>query len=1168
MTSFRLLFLACLFALATTGVGLCGAGTGEGRAHVRFSEDWAFHLGEASGAEVPGFDDSKWRKLDVPHDWSIEQPYDPKMPGGSSVGYLPGGIGWYRKAFTLPESDKGKKIAIDFDGVYMDSQVWINGHLLGKRPNGYVGFRYDLTPYLKYGSEKNHIAVRANVEPSGSRWYPGAGIYRNVWLVKMNPIHVAHWGTAVTTPEVSKEKATVRLRTEVENKSAEASEVKLTSVILDQKGNEVAKAESKQRIAAGGMQEFDQQFLVAKPLLWSPDSPDLYQVVSTVQAGGKTLDQYTTPLGIRTCEFTADRGFLLNGERVDIKGVCMHHDFGALGTAISDRALERQLEILREMGCNAIRTSHNPREPEFYAMCDGMGFMVMDEAFDVWEQKKLGNDYHKYFKEWHERDLTSMVRRDRNHPCVILWSVGNEVNEQHKEDFPGQGGVIAKRLVEICKQHDPSRAVTAACNSPEACEKNGITAALDVYGQNYSLDAFEKYKGKKPLIGSENATNFATRDSYSYEIVKDKALKMAFQNIKNNNECTGYGRFWGNDRTDHTLMTLRKSPWVAGQFAWTGFDYLGECFPFHWPVRNGLFGIIDLAGFPKDSYYIYQADWTDEPSIHIIPQSWNFSQYFLAPIPVWVYSNCEEVELFVNNRSLGVKKINRSETVHAEWLVKYEAGELKAVGRSNGQIVCTDIVRTSGDPVGLEVLADRSEIAADGTDLSFLEVRLVDKNGVTCRDSDRTIRVTVEGAGTLAGIDNGSASNHSPFKGNQVETCYGRALVILKSTKKAGAMRVNISADGVQPANLTIATLSPEDTRLAEAATNRDKALRDRNKKFSRHHLSKIAKVPQVENLVSGKTATASSSSPQYPPSHAIDGDPQTRWCPTDGKTGHSWQVDLGSARDLKGAKIIWQTAGKYQYTVEGSADGANWLTLSDQSKKEDAQQVHNLAFDQKAIRYVKITATGLPNGLWGTFTEVEIYGLALDDSDLQSDTSVPASGRCLLNVAPVFKHGLGQHADSVVASRSKKPPTWSENDARRVVVDEGKHQGVTFILDGKLPRVEGIRSSRDGKASSGEAVSEQSGPLVFDGVDQTGKIVFEILTSEDVPDRTDNTDRITDFLAAAQKLTEELKTKSGDYVVGVFYDPLAAKGTVADEEPLRAQVRDFIAWLKQEKKP
>ena len=335
MNQYRRLLLGWLFLVVTSLTGLCATSGGDARTKVSLGDAWTFHLGEAQGAESPSFDDAKWRKLDVPHDWSIEQPYDPKMLGGSSVGYLPGGIGWYRKAFTLPESDKGKEIAIDFDGVYMDSQVWINGHLLGKRPNGYVGLRYDLTPYLKYGSEPNHIAVRANVEPSGSRWYPGAGIYRNVWLVKMNPIHVAHWGTAVTTPEVSKEKASVRLRTEVENKSAEPSEVKLSSVILDPLGNEVAKAESTQRIAAGGMQEFDQPFVVANPQLWSPDSPDLYQVVSTVQAGGKVLDAYTTPLGIRTCEFTADRGFLLNGERVDIKGVCLHHDFGALGTAIS-----------------------------------------------------------------------------------------------------------------------------------------------------------------------------------------------------------------------------------------------------------------------------------------------------------------------------------------------------------------------------------------------------------------------------------------------------------------------------------------------------------------------------------------------------------------------------------------------------------------------------------------------------------------------------------------------------------------------------------------------------------------------------------------------------------------------------------------------------------------
>ena len=1122
--------------VAMIGKGLSAAGAENARKRESLCDGWTFHLGDAPGAEAPGFDDSQWRALDVPHDWSIEQPYDPKMPGGSSVGYLPGGVGWYRKAFTLPESDRDREIAIDFDGVYMDSQVWINGHLLGRRPNGYVGFRHDLTPYLKFGAGQNHIAVRVNVEPSGSRWYPGAGIYRNVWLVKMNPVHVAHWGTSVTTPEVSKEKASVRLRTEVVNHSGGGSDVILTSVIIDPLGNAVAEAESVHRIAAGAMHEFDQLFTVTKPQLWSPDTPDIYQVVSAVKAGGKPLDDYASSLGIRSCEFTADRGFLLNGERVDIKGVCLHHDFGALGTAISPPALQRRLEILREMGCNAIRTSHNPREPEFYAMCDSMGFMVMNEAFDVWEQKKLGNDYHKYFKEWHERDLTSMIRRDRNHPCVILWSVGNEVNEQHKEDFPGQGGVIAKRLVEICKQHDPSRAVTAACNSPKACEKNGMTAALDVYGQNYSLESYPELKGKKPMIGTENATNFATRDSYSYEIVKVPGIKMAVQNIKNNSECTGYGRFWGDDRTDLTLITLRKSPWVAGQFAWTGFDYLGECFPFKWPVRNGLFGIIDTAGFPKDSYYIYQADWTDKPAVHIVPQNWNLSQYFLAPIPVWIYSNCEEVELFLNNRSLGMKRINRAESLHAEWLVNYEPGELKAIGRTNGQPACANIVRTAGEPVRLELIADRSEIAADGADLSFVEVRLVDKDGVVCRDADRLVQVSVEGQGTLVGVDNGSASNHAPFKGNQVETFYGLCRVIVKSKKQAGAIQLNISADGVDAGKVVVSTLPPADARLVEAAANRDRVIRVNNGKHSRHRL---AKIQQFGNLVAGKTATASSSSQDHPPGHAIDGNRETRWCPKDGNTDHSWQVDLGGPRDLKGAKIIWQTGNKYQYTVEGSADGNNWVMLSDQSKKQDMQQEHHLDFDSKGIRHVRITTTGLPKDLWGTFPEVEIYGIIVDEPQMQGESVVNMTGSGKLIVAPVFKHGLGQHADSLVASRNKKPPTWSEKDARNVIVDEAKRLGIGLSLEGEKP-------------------------MGFDGVSRNGNIAFEILTSEDVPDRTDNTDHITDFLGAAQKLVEELRTKHGDHVVGVFYDPLVGKDVVPDEEPLRQQVRDFVAWLKK----
>ena len=1118
------------------GVLLLVCGDLSARSKASFCEDWRFHLGEPSEAQSADFNDSDWRTLDVPHDWSIELPFDPKMPGGNSVGYLPGGIGWYRKAFTVPAESRGKRVFVDFDGVYMDSQVWINGHLLGHRPNGYVSFRYDLTPYLNYGDEKNVMAVRVNVEPNGSRWYPGAGIYRRVWLTTVNPVHIPQWGTYVTTPEVSKEVAAVQLRTEVANQRVNAAGVTLHSVIMDAQGRAVANADTTQRIETGAMHQFEQTFSVTQPQLWSPDTPDMYQIVSTVTVGGKTVDAYTTPLGIRRIEFTNDRGFFLNGEHVDIKGVCLHHDFGPIGTAFYSRALERRLEILRDMGCNAIRTSHNPRDPEFYTICDRMGFMVMDEAFDVWRQRKLSNDFHQFFEEWHERDLTSMIRRDRNHPSVIIWSVGNEMNEQHKEDFPGQGGVIAKRLAEICRQHDSSRLVTSACNLPSASERTGITKEMDVYGQNYGLTHYPALKGDKPMIGTENATSFTTRGSYAYEIVRDGGIKLAIQNFKNNSECTGYGKFWGDDRTEGTLMTLRKSPWVAGQFAWTGFDYLGECFPFPWPARNGLFGIIDMVGFPKDPYYVYQADWTDEPTVHIIPQNWNWPQFSNKPIPVWVYSNCEEVELFLNNRSLGIKQFNRDKSLHVEWLVKYQPGELQAVGRTDGKVVCTNMVRTAGEPARLELTADRVEIAADGSDLSYVEVRLVDAKGVVCPDSDRMIRVQIEGDGTLVGIGNGSAFNHAPFKGNQVETFYGLCRVIVKSTKQAGAIQLKISAEGVDGAEAAMTTLAVGSPRLAALAAEREAAVRAKSKQYSRHHLAKIRR---IGNLVSGRNASASSSQKAYAPGHAIDGNRETRWCPKDGNTGHSWQVDLGGPRDLKGAKIIWQTANKYQYTVEGSADGSHWVMLSDQSNQQDKQQEHSLSFDHKAIRHVRITTTGLPKGLWGSFSEVEIYGVIVDDLQEQEAADVAMQAQGELTVAPVFKHGSGQHADSIIVSRNKKPPTWSEADARRVVVDEFNKQGLAFTVKGEMP-------------------------MGFDGVSQTGNIAFEMLTAEDVPDRTDNTDHITDFFGAAQQRVEELRAQPGDYVVGVFYDPLVGKNGVPDEEPLRQQVRDFAKWLKK----
>ncbi|MEI6645921.1 MAG: glycoside hydrolase family 2 TIM barrel-domain containing protein [bacterium] len=798
--SFGCIVTGLLLFLVSTETGLCVSGVNATRTTEALCDAWTFHLGDAEGADKTSFDDSKWRTLDLPHDWSIELPFDSKMPGGSSVGYLPGGLGWYRKTFAIPETSRGKQVFVDFDGVYMDSTVWINGHLLGGQPYGYTSFQFELTPYLKFGGEKNVIAVRVNVIHSTARWYPGAGIYRRVWLTTMDPVHIGQWGTYVTTPEISSSQAVVRVRTQVANQRAQPVSVTLKSIILDQTGKVVAETSSPHAVTAGGEYEFDQQVVIREPRLWSVDSPQLYQVVSKVDVGGRTVDDVVTPLGIRSIEFTKDRGFILNGKRTDIKGVCLHHDFGCTGTAFYPRALEHQLEILRDMGCNAIRTSHNPQDPEFYTICDRMGFLVMDEAFDEWKKNKLGNGYGRFFDDWSEKDLSSMVRRDRNHPSVILWSIGNEINEQYVTN----ACAMSTRLVDIVKKHDLSRPVTAGCNSPEPAVNTGFEKPLDVFGFNYNLDKYEKFKGKKPLIGSENATSFSARGCYPYTF--DSTMTLKILDVNNNVECSSYGLFWGGNRSEETLMALKKSPWVAGQFAWTGFDYLGECFPFNWPAHNGQFGIIDLVGFPKDVYYLYQSCWTEKPMVHLVPQNWNWSQYPGRKVPVWVYSNCEEVELFLNGKSLGSKKIDRDKILHFEWLVPWAPGILKAVGRNAGKEICSNIVQTAGAPNKVVLASDRAEITADGWDLSYVEARIVDANGTVCPNSDMLLKFKIEGAGTILGIGNGDAASMESFKGNSVHTYRGLCRVVIKSTKKAGTIQLTGSAEGLKAATVDIVT--------------------------------------------------------------------------------------------------------------------------------------------------------------------------------------------------------------------------------------------------------------------------------------------------------------------------------------------------------------------------
>jgi beta-galactosidase len=783
-----------------------------GRQTLSFDQGWRFQLGEVAGAENPALADTAWRVLDVPHDFSIEGPpgadpatmegpFDSKSPGGTGAGALNGGIGWYRKTFSLPEDSAGKRVGVQFDGVYMDSEVWLNGVSLGKQPYGYTSFQFDITPHLKPGS--NVLAVRVNVQQPCSRWYSGAGIYRHVWLTLTDPVHVAPWGTYVTTPEVVDASATVKVRTQVRNAGKDGTKATLTTAILDATGKKVAEHQTSEAIAAAAGTEFTHGLKVEAPRRWSTEDPYLYQVVSEVRIGERLVDRYVTPLGIRTIEFTADNGFLLNGKRVQIKGVCQHHDLGCLGAAVHIRGIERQLEILKAMGCNAIRTSHNPPTSELLDLCDRMGMLVMDEIFDEWIIPKSGMKfgYKRFFEEWSERDLVSMIHRDRNHPSVILWSIGNEIKEQDKP----QGGEMAKRLADITRREDPTRLVTSGVNKMGQAIASGFTKALDVIGMNYFTDQYHAQKGKL-LVAAETSSALSTRGEYGLELTPEGKVNM---NMRPNNQCVSYDLDrpnWG-CTAEESLLFIKNAPWVAGEFVWTGFDYIGEPTPYHWPSRSSYFGIIDLAGFPKDRYYLYQSQWTDKPVVHLLPH-WNWKGFEGKEIPVWCFTNAESVELFLNGKSLGIKDFKDSKSLHLEWKVPYEAGVLKAVGKKAGKTI-TEEVRTAGEPAKLIVRPDRKQIAADGQDLSYVEVSVVDKDGNICPNADNVIAFGLEGPGTIAGVDNGDPTNHEPFKATKHKAFHGLCLAVVESTRSPGEIRLSATAPGLEAVPVVITTGVP-----------------------------------------------------------------------------------------------------------------------------------------------------------------------------------------------------------------------------------------------------------------------------------------------------------------------------------------------------------------------
>jgi beta-galactosidase len=785
---------------------------------------------EPDNLQLTSLNDNNWRSLDLPHDWAIEGPFSDTLE--NNTGLLPWkGIGWYRKHFTISDNDKGKRIYVDFDGAMANAKVWLNGKFVGEWPYGYTSFRLDLTPYIITGKE-NIIAVRLDTKNWDSRWYPGAGLYRNVWLVKTSLLHIANNGVFCTTPEIKKGRGMLSVQAEVENHFIDP--VPVTVKVLVYKLNdkfETAGAPVAESVVVSATIEgmkthvYRLDIPVKDPVLWDITKPELYRVAVIVLEGNTVSDRYETNFGFRTLSFTARDGFFLNGNRVEVRGVCNHHDLGALGAAFNTRAAARQLEILKEMGCNAIRTSHNPPAPELVDLCDKMGFLIMVEAFDTWRIGKKEKDYNLEFNAWHVEDLKAMVRRDRNHPAVFMWSIGNEV--------PDQGNpYLATELNSIVKSEDNTRPVTAGCDNGNS-GTNGFQKTLDVFGINYHLNDYKRFYDLKDnagrcLISTESASTVSSRGEYFFPIVVG--------NLDNNLPGKGIFQITSYDvaypvwasTPDQQWTLLDKFPAAFGEFVWTGFDYIGEPTPFYgdmtglkpndWgyketlkmlekqgvkevPSRSSYFGIIDLAGFKKDRFFLYQSRWRPElPMAHILPH-WNWPERKGIVTPVYVYTSGDEAELFLNGKSLGRKKKAEFE-YRLKWEdVVYQPGELKVIAYKKGEKWAEDIVRTTDKASQLSISADRSSVHPDGADLVFLTVRIEDKNKLLVPGSSNQLNFSIEGPGRIVATDNGDATSHESFQAKSKKAYNGMCLIIIAADKGAkGSLTLKAESKGLKAA--------------------------------------------------------------------------------------------------------------------------------------------------------------------------------------------------------------------------------------------------------------------------------------------------------------------------------------------------------------------------------
>ena len=801
-----------LFSLSVALVAI--ALSMQARQRDNFDKGWLFILGDSAQMATPTYNDNHWRKLCLPHDWAIEGDFYAGNPSGAGGGALPGGIGWYRKHFLLDcEAEPGGRYFIEFDGVYMNSTVYVNGQEVGHRPYGYSSFEYDITKYLKRGD--NVIAVKVdNSDQPNSRWYSGCGIYRHVWLTKTNAVHVKHWGVHVQT-----DAKTGQIKVEAD---VEGNNYKVRNTVYDASGKEVG-------------------LKVKNPHLWSVEDPYIYKVRTQVLVGGKVVDEVWTTTGFRDFKFDAETGFWLNGKNFKLNGVCEHHDFGCLGAAVNEDAMHRKLSKLKAMGVNSIRSSHNPPAPELLNMCDTMGIIVMDESFDMWRRKKTAGDYARFFEEWHERDLSDLILRDRNHPSILMWSIGNEVLEQwssadadeltleqanlilnaghdastlaHGEEM-SPNSLLTRHLADIVKRYDTTRPILAGCNEPDPNNHLFKSGAIDIIGFNYHhqwVKDVPKNFPDKPFIFSESVSALQTRGYYK---MPSDEITWAPQEwwlpyTDPSYMCSAYDNMHASWSSTHeeTWDVVKHNAFVGGQYIWTGFDYIGEPTPYGFPARSSYFGVIDLAGFPKDTYYMYQSEWTTKPVLHLFPH-WNWLEG--QQIDMWCYyNNADEVELFINGKSQGVRrktgeqpegrydmhntKAKLNSEYHVGWRVTFNPGEVKVVARKDGHIVGEQTIKTAGAPARIRLSKDYQ-----GKNTTFITAEVVDKDGNLCPWADDMIYFISEGDGKILGTDNGCQTSMENFKAPQRKAFFGKCMVVVSGNGSITAKSPMLQSDVIE----------------------------------------------------------------------------------------------------------------------------------------------------------------------------------------------------------------------------------------------------------------------------------------------------------------------------------------------------------------------------------